>query len=293
MVGSGLCSGPSGRACSCPGSWGSLYGKDGSQDSAQDDPQPADTQGEESQVRPPKCSSPSVAPQKDCPRPRAEHPPARTRRRAGVPGLMPRSRKGSAASRPSIRSRSASCNMSPRSPCWWRWSCPRRRPMPASTRRRRRCSRPPTRRPRWRRSARSGCATDQDHRPLPHQGEELIALSTQLIERHGGEVPRTARSSRPCPVSAARPPMWCSISRSASHHRGRYPHFPHRQPHRPRDRQNAVRGRGKLERRCRRKYKPHAHHWLILHGRYVCVARQPRCEKCLIVDLCKWPAKTI
>src|SRR5947209_986422 len=39
------------------------------------------------------------------------------------------------------------------------------------------------------------------------------------------------------------------------------------------------------------KYKRHAHHWLILHGRYVCVARRPLCEKCLIADLCKWPGK--
>ncbi len=39
-------------------------------------------------------------------------------------------------------------------------------------------------------------------------------------------------------------------------------------------------------------YRLHAHHWLILHGRYVCVARRPLCENCLIADLCKWPAKT-
>jgi endonuclease-3 len=39
------------------------------------------------------------------------------------------------------------------------------------------------------------------------------------------------------------------------------------------------------------KYKLHAHHWLILHGRYVCVARRPLCEKCIIADLCKWPGK--
>jgi endonuclease-3 len=40
-------------------------------------------------------------------------------------------------------------------------------------------------------------------------------------------------------------------------------------------------------------YKRHAHHWLILHGRYVCVARRPLCEKCIIADLCKWPGKTV
>jgi len=41
------------------------------------------------------------------------------------------------------------------------------------------------------------------------------------------------------------------------------------------------------------RYRPHAHHWLILHGRYVCVARRPLCEKCLIADLCRYPAKTL
>jgi len=49
----------------------------------------------------------------------------------------------------------------------------------------------------------------------------------------------------------------------------------------------------KLEQVVPDKYKRHAHHWLILHGRYVCVARRPLCEKCLIADLCKWPGKTV
>jgi endonuclease-3 len=40
-------------------------------------------------------------------------------------------------------------------------------------------------------------------------------------------------------------------------------------------------------------YKLHAHHWLILHGRYTCVARRPLCERCLINDLCRWPEKTV
>ena len=37
----------------------------------------------------------------------------------------------------------------------------------------------------------------------------------------------------------------------------------------------------------------HAHHWLILHGRYTCLARGPRCDVCLINDLCRWPEKTV
>ena len=39
-------------------------------------------------------------------------------------------------------------------------------------------------------------------------------------------------------------------------------------------------------------YMRHAHHWLILHGRYVCKARKPDCAACVIADLCKWPDKT-
>jgi endonuclease-3 len=40
-------------------------------------------------------------------------------------------------------------------------------------------------------------------------------------------------------------------------------------------------------------YKIHAHHWLILHGRYVCKALKPDCGHCLINDLCRWPGKTV
>ena len=39
-------------------------------------------------------------------------------------------------------------------------------------------------------------------------------------------------------------------------------------------------------------YKCHAHHWLILHGRYICTARNPACHSCLIADLCKYKDKT-
>ncbi|MEP9351049.1 endonuclease III [Xanthobacter sp. KR7-225] len=48
-----------------------------------------------------------------------------------------------------------------------------------------------------------------------------------------------------------------------------------------------------LEARIPARFKLHAHHWLILHGRYICKARQPECRRCLIADLCRWPEKTI
>ena len=41
------------------------------------------------------------------------------------------------------------------------------------------------------------------------------------------------------------------------------------------------------------RFKRNAHHWLILHGRYTCKARQPACPQCLIADLCQWPDKRV
>jgi endonuclease-3 len=47
-----------------------------------------------------------------------------------------------------------------------------------------------------------------------------------------------------------------------------------------------------LERRVPEPYVQHAHHWLILHGRYVCKARKPDCPSCVVRDLCRYKAKT-
>jgi len=47
-----------------------------------------------------------------------------------------------------------------------------------------------------------------------------------------------------------------------------------------------------LEKFTPAEFRHDAHHWLILHGRYVCKARRPECERCIIADLCKAPVKT-
>jgi len=39
------------------------------------------------------------------------------------------------------------------------------------------------------------------------------------------------------------------------------------------------------------RYKKDAHHWLILHGRYTCTARNPKCAECCVFDLCEWDEK--
>jgi endonuclease-3 len=48
-----------------------------------------------------------------------------------------------------------------------------------------------------------------------------------------------------------------------------------------------------LMKRVPEKYRLNAHHWLILHGRYVCKARKPDCPACVVLDLCAYKAKTV
>lgn len=48
-----------------------------------------------------------------------------------------------------------------------------------------------------------------------------------------------------------------------------------------------------LEKNTSQEWKLHAHHWLILHGRYVCKSRKPLCSKCVVIDLCEYRAKEI
>lgn len=48
-----------------------------------------------------------------------------------------------------------------------------------------------------------------------------------------------------------------------------------------------------LEKKIEEPFLKNAHHWLVLHGRYVCVARKPRCPDCIIRDLCEYTDKTV
>jgi endonuclease-3 len=54
---------------------------------------------------------------------------------------------------------------------------------------------------------------------------------------------------------------------------------------------NVIEVEARLHKFVPAEFKLHAHHWLILHGRYVCQARKPRCGTCLIEDLCEYTAK--
>ncbi len=55
---------------------------------------------------------------------------------------------------------------------------------------------------------------------------------------------------------------------------------------------NVVEVEQKLLKRVPERYRQHAHHWLILHGRYVCKARKPDCPGCIVADVCRYKAKT-
>jgi endonuclease-3 len=56
---------------------------------------------------------------------------------------------------------------------------------------------------------------------------------------------------------------------------------------------NVKQAEQQLNKKISDDYKIYAHHWLILHGRYICKARTPLCKECLINDLCQWPNKNI
>ena len=127
-----------------------------------------------------------------------------------------------------------------------------------------------------------------------NKAKNVVELSRRLVAEHGGKVPRDARGAG---GAARRRPQ--DRERRAQRrvrradHRGRHAHFPRRQPHRHGAGKTPLEVELKLEEVVPDKYKLHAHHWLILHGRYTCIARKPLCETCIINDLCQWPGKTV
>ena len=126
------------------------------------------------------------------------------------------------------------------------------------------------------------------------KAKNVVALSKILIERHGGEVPRSREALEALPgvgrktanvvlnVAFGEPTIAVDthifrVGNRTGIATGKTP----------------FEVESKLEQVVPAAYKLHAHHWLILHGRYTCVARRPLCEKCPINDLCRWPEKTV
>ena len=125
------------------------------------------------------------------------------------------------------------------------------------------------------------------------KAKNVIGLSQKLIEEHGGAVPRTREALEELPgvgrktanvvlnIAFGEPTI--AVDTHIFRIGNRTGLAPGKTPFEVESRLLEV---------VPEKYMRHAHHWLILHGRYVCVARRPLCESCLIADLCKWPGKT-
>jgi endonuclease-3 len=126
-----------------------------------------------------------------------------------------------------------------------------------------------------------------------NKAKNVIALSKALVEQHGGEVPRDREALEALPgvgrktanvvlnVAFGEPTI--AVDTHIFRVSNRTGLAPGKTP------LDVERG---LERVVPAKYKLHAHHWLILHGRYTCVARKPLCPVCVVRDLCRYKHKT-
>jgi endonuclease-3 len=127
-----------------------------------------------------------------------------------------------------------------------------------------------------------------------NKAKNVIALSEKLIAEFGGEVPRTRAEIESLP-GAGRKTANVVLNMAFGEHTMAVDTHVFRVGNRtgmaPGDTPLAV--ELGLEKIIPSEFMLHAHHWLILHGRYTCLARKPRCEVCLINDLCRWPEKTV
>ena len=125
------------------------------------------------------------------------------------------------------------------------------------------------------------------------KAKNVVALSERLVAEHGGQVPRTREALEALPgVGRKTTNVVLNVAFGESTIAVDTHIF------RVGNRTGMATGKNpleveqKLEAVVPGEYKRHAHHWLILHGRYTCLARKPLCERCVIADLCKWPGKT-
>ncbi len=126
-----------------------------------------------------------------------------------------------------------------------------------------------------------------------NKAKNLIALASKLIAEHGGSVPSTREGLETLPgvgrktanvvlnVAFGQPTI--GIDTHAFRVANRTGLAPGKTP---------LQVEETLNRIVPERYKHNAHHWLILHGRYVCKARKPECWRCIITDICLFKPKT-
>jgi endonuclease III len=125
------------------------------------------------------------------------------------------------------------------------------------------------------------------------KARNLIALSRALVEQYGGQVPRDRAALEALPgvgrktasvvlnVAFGEPTI--AVDTHIFRVANRTGLAPGKTP---------LAVEMALEKVTPDEYKRYAHHWLILHGRYVCKARKPECPLCVVADLCRYGAKT-
>ncbi len=125
------------------------------------------------------------------------------------------------------------------------------------------------------------------------KAKNVLALSRALIEDHGGEVPDSREQLMKLPgvgrktANVVLNNVFGQPTMAVDTHIFRLGNRLRLAPGKTPEEVEAG-----LIRVIPAEYMRHAHHWLILHGRYVCKARRPECERCVIADLCKAPIKT-
>jgi endonuclease-3 len=125
------------------------------------------------------------------------------------------------------------------------------------------------------------------------KAKNVIALSKMLIEQHGGQVPRTREELEALPGAGRKT---ANVVLNVAFGQPTIAVDTH--IFRVCNRTNLAPGKNVLavelglEKKVPEKYKLHAHHWLILHGRYSCIARKPLCPTCVVRDLCRYKDKT-
>ncbi|MBN8989175.1 MAG: endonuclease III [Rhizobiales bacterium] len=127
-----------------------------------------------------------------------------------------------------------------------------------------------------------------------NKAKNVIALSEKLIAEFGGEVPRTRAEIETLP-GAGRKTANVVLNMAFGEHTMAVDTHVFRVGNRTgmAPGNNVLEVELGLEKIIPSEFMLHAHHWLILHGRYICLARKPRCDVCVINDLCRWPEKTV